>query len=417
MSNVKTKILKGDKVIWTVYFFFIIISITEVFSAMGKEVAGGSFLPLILRHIVWLFIGVICCFIFHRIDYRKITSILKVLLFVSIILVCVPYLQATFNHLPLSTARWIRLNLFFYNLQFQPSEMVKYTIIFYMCMIMANNQEKIKDKTIFYSLIIPLSIVCGIVFWSNFSTCGLIFITCFILMRIGGVNKKYLYVMLCCLIALLGLLLLIASFSDEFASKIGRLATVLSRTQSHSNTDYTILNQSNQSLTAIATGGLFGRGIGNSIQSRFLDEAHNDFIFSIILEEGGILLGLVVIFLYIILLYRLMRITRNTHGYFAAMACLGFGIAITMQAIVNMCVAVDLIPVTGQTLPFISYGGTSFVIASIFLGIVINMSKTIENKESILINTNVTQAKTEKNNDKLETEPDGSVQQKEEENL
>ncbi len=382
MSNAKNKILRGDRVIWRVYFLFIFISIVEVFSAMGKEIAGGNFLAFFLKHFIWLALGFIFCFISHRIDYRKITRILRFLLIISIVFVCVPYLQAAFGHYSLSTARWIKLNLGFYILQFQPSELAKYITIFYTCMIMANNQDRIEDKKVFYSLVIPLILVCLIVFWSNFSTSVLIFITCFILMRIGGVKRKYLYLLLLVGAVLVGLALLLAVIFPEIASKIGRLGTVLSRIRGATITDIGVLNQSNQSLTAIATGGLLGRGIGNSIQSRFLDEAHNDFIFSIILEEGGIWLGGLVILLYIILLYRMMKITRNTKGYFAAMACWGMGVVITLQAITNMSVAVGLIPVTGQTLPFISYGGTSFVIASIFLGMIINISETAEQEEN-----------------------------------
>lgn len=344
---------------------------------MGKEIGGGSFLPLLLRHIIWLIIGFVCCFLFHRTDYRKITKILKVLLWFSIILTCVPYLQALFNHTTVSMARWIRINLGFYNLQFQPSEIAKYVTLFYICMIMANNQDHIEDKKVFYSLMIPLFIVCGIVFWSNFSTSVLIFITSFILMRIGGVRKKYLYTMLLCLVVFIGILLTIARYSPEFASKIGRLGTILARTEGHTRIDYRALTQTNLSLTAIATSGLIGRGIGNSIQSRFLDEAHNDFIFSIILEEGGILLGGFIILLYIILLYRMFKTARNIDGYFGSMACLSMGIIITLQTLINMSVAVGLIPVTGQTLPFISYGGTSFVFASIFLGITLNITKKV----------------------------------------
>jgi cell division protein FtsW len=382
MPEIKNKILRGDKVIWRVYFLFIFISIVEVFSAMGKEIAGGSFLPFFLRHFVWLVFGFIACFIVHRYDYRKITRWLKFLLIVSIVLVFVPYLQAAFSHSSLSTARWIKINLGFYLLQFQPSEIAKYITIFYTCMLMANNQERIEDKKVFYSLVIPLILVCLIVFWSNFSTSVLIFITCFILMRIGGVRKKYLYLLLLVGVGIVGLALLLAVISPEIASKIGRLGTVLSRIKGATITDIGVLNQSNQSLTAIATGGLLGRGIGNSIQSRFLDEAHNDFIFSIILEEGGIWLGGIVILLYITLLYRMMKITRNAKGYFAAMSCWGMGVVITLQAVTNMSVAVGLIPVTGQTLPFISYGGTSFVIASAFLGMIINISETVEQTEN-----------------------------------
>ncbi|MBR1774054.1 MAG: FtsW/RodA/SpoVE family cell cycle protein [Bacteroidales bacterium] len=375
-----SSLLRGDKIMWSVYFLFIIISIVEVFSAMGKEVVNNNFLPLLLRHTIFLLIGFICCYIFHRTDYRKITRWLTFLLYLSIALTCVPYLMAALNSETLSTARWIRLHLPFLNLQFQPSEIAKYAVLLYICSVMAANQERIETKEIFFKALFPLLLVCMTVFWSNFSTTVLIFVTGFLIMRIGGINKRYLYLTLLILVGLLGMLLLIAKLNPEFASKIGRLATIVSRTEGHTSADYSEITQANQALTAVATGGLLGRGIGNSIQSRFLEEGHNDFIFSIILEEGGIWLGGLIIFLYVILLYRMFKAARNIDGYFGSMACLAIGILITLQTLINMSVAVGLIPVTGQTLPFISYGGTSFIFASIFLGMIINI--TISSEQS-----------------------------------
>ena len=378
MKIVRSKILQGDKIIWSVYILFIFISIVEVFSSMGKEVASGSFVPMLRRHCLWLLIGFICCFIAHKSDYRKLSKYLNILLGVSLTLICIPYFAALVKNEPLSLARWIKIPFPLMNLQFQPSEIAKYVIIFYISSVMASNQLKIDSKEIFWRLMIPLGLVCGIVFWSNFSTTVLIFATCFLLMRIGGVNRKYLYLTLAVLIVVFGLMLLMAYLSPDVAHRVGRLGTIVSRTEGHSATDISQITQSNQALMAVATGGLLGRGIGNSIQSSFLEEGHNDFIFSIILEEGGIWLGGFIILLYIILLYRMFKTAKSVNGYFGAMACCGMGIVITLQALINMSVAVGLIPVTGQTLPFISYGGTSFVFASIFLGVVINISKRAE---------------------------------------
>ena len=378
MTVAKNKILGGDKIIWIVYILFIFISIVEVFASMGRKVGGASFVPTLGFHCLWLFIGFVCCFIMHKIDYRNVTKWLKVLLIISIVLTCVPYIVAHFSNEGLSTARWIRLDFGFYKLQFQPSEIAKYIIIFYLCSIMASKQAQIATKEVFWSCMIPLGIVCGIVFWSNFSTSLLIFVTSFLLMRIGGVNKKYLYLTILILGSIIGILLLIAYYAPEFVEKIGRIGTAAGRITGKANTDYTQITQPNQALIAVATGGLLGVGIGHSTQSWFLKEGHNDFIFSIILEEGGMWLGGFIILLYIILLYRMFRIARNIDGYFGAMACLGLGIVITLQALINMSVAVGLIPVTGQTLPFISYGGTSFVFASVFLGLILNISKKME---------------------------------------
>ena len=197
-------------------------------------------------------------------------------------------------------------------------------------------------------------------------------------MYIGGVNKKYLFTTLLVLIIGLGFMILLAYIVPEVANKIGRLSTIIGRAEGYSTSDFTQITQRNQALIAVATGGILGVGIGNSVQSRFLDEGHNDFIFSIILEEGGIWLGIIIIMLYIILLYRMFKTAKTISGSFGALCSCAMGIVITLQAVINMSVAVGLIPVTGQTLPFISYGGTSFVFASIFLGIIINISYNAE---------------------------------------
>jgi cell division protein FtsW len=144
--------------------------------------------------------------------------------------------------------------------------------------------------------------------------------------------------------------------------------------------DKTAITQSNQAEMAIATGGVFGKFLGHTTQARFLSESHNDFIFAIIVEEGGLILGIVVIALYLILLFRGIQVARRSKGYFGTFCSIGLIIMIVFQAMINMCVATGLLPVTGQTLPFISYGGTSFLFSCIALGIVLSISASA-NKE------------------------------------
>lgn len=382
MARIKGKILRGDAGIWTFYIALIFISAVEVLSAMGKLIGQGSYWPLFIRHYAWLAVGFAACWIFHTIDYRKITRYLKLLLIVSIVLVILPYFVALINHQSISVARWIRIPMGLLTFQFQPSEITKYITIFYIACGMASNQDKIKSKEVFWSLMLPLLLVCGLIFISNFSTTILIFVTCFILMWLGRVNGKYLTLTAVVLVAGLALLLLIAYVNSDVAG-FGRLGTVISRLSGRMDNDFTEINQINQALIAVSTGGLAGSGIGQSVQSRFLEEGHNDFIFSIILEEGGLWLGGFVILFYIVLIYRMFMVARRAQGYFGLFACLGFAIVMALQTLINMGVAVGLLPVTGQTLPFISYGGTSFLFASICLGIVLNISRTADTTEAI----------------------------------
>ncbi len=175
----------------------------------------------------------------------------------------------------------------------------------------------------------------------------------------------------------------IYSFSPE---TLERSETWVNRVEGFIYNDPDDNTQGNNATMAIATGGLIGRGIGNTTQGRFLSESHNDFIFAIILEEGGVLYGIVIMLLYFILFYRSVKIANNARGLFGRYTAIGIGLVFSLQAVINMAVATTLIPVTGQTLPFISYGGTSFVISSAALGIMLNISaesKKYENKKKL----------------------------------
>lgn len=153
-----------------------------------------------------------------------------------------------------------------------------------------------------------------------------------------------------------------------------RSSTWVNRIEGFVNNNPEEITQANTATMAISTGGIVGKGIGNTTQGRFLSESHNDFIFAIILEEGGVLYGFIVMILYFILFYRSVKIAKTARGLFGSYAAVGIGLVFCLQALVNMMVATTLIPVTGQTLPFISYGGTSFIISSAALGIMLNIS-------------------------------------------
>ena len=374
MKIIKSKILQGDKIIWSVYILFIFISIVEVFSSMSKMVidtSDGSYMPMLVKHCMLLLTGFICCFVVHKTDYTKLSRYMNILLVFSVGLLFATLISAKISG-NTSAARWISIP---YVGQFQPSEIAKYVIIFYLSSLMASHQQDIDSKEVYWRMMIPLGIVCLLIFFENFSTAVLIFVTCFVLMFIGGVNRKLWLYTLLVLVGVILLAVLTARTAPQVLSMLPRGGTWVARLQNFGDDDYTQITQRNLALMAVSTGGLAGRGIGNTIQARFLDEGHNDFIFSIILEEGGIWFGTVIVLLYIILLYRMLKTARNASGYFGSLACIGMGLVITLQAFINMAVAVGMAPVTGQTLPFISYGGTSFVFASIFLGVIINISK------------------------------------------
>jgi cell division protein FtsW len=363
--------VKGDKVIWIIYILFMIISLIEVFSSMGKTVydkQGGDVALMFFKHFMILIFGLGTCYIAHLVNYIHYKRIIKILFWFSIGILIFTLILGYIFHMK-TASRWIILPIIG---QFQPSEIVKYIIILYTAKTLTDNQEKIKERDTFIKILIPILVICALIFPENFSTAALIFLVCFIMMFVGRVSTKYCTLLV--LIAVGGLLLMFLIFNNN-TKLIERSQTWNNRIEEYQNNDKTEINQTNLALMAISTGGLSGKFIGNTVQARFLSESHNDFIFAIMLEEGGIWLCLIIIILYLILIYRTIRISKNAKEQFGSLTSIGIALMFTLQAIVNMMVATNIIPVTGQTLPFISYGGTSFVFSSYALGIILNISK------------------------------------------
>ncbi|MBQ6754329.1 MAG: FtsW/RodA/SpoVE family cell cycle protein [Bacteroidales bacterium] len=362
--------LKGDKVIWAVYIVFIIISLMWVFSSMGKTVyekQGGNITLMLFKHFFLLLSGFALCYISHLINYVNYSRISKPAIYFSFILLIFTLLYGFVFTDSKAASRWISIPLLG---QFQPSEIVKYIIIIYTSTFLANNAKTIKDKQTFINIVTPIILICGLIFPENFSTAALIGLVCYILLLVGGINRRYYFTSIVVLFVALGLFMLVSSKVEMFRS-----STWSNRIEEFRNPDKMEINQTNIALMAISTGGITGKFIGNTEHARFLSESHNDFIFAIILEEGGLWMCLITVTLYIVLLFRMLRISKNAKGDFGALLALGIALVFTLQTIINMMVATNLMPVTGQTLPFISYGGTSFWFSSFALGIVLNISR------------------------------------------
>lgn len=374
LSKFKIRV-KGDKVIWMVFLLLIIISAMEVYSTIGKTVyerQGGSTLMMFAKHIFILFLGTCVLYAVHHIKYTYFSRFANIGMLFSFILLILTLILGSFGDK--AAARWLTIPFIG---QFQPSEIVKIILIIYVARILALYQDKIKTMEVFKKLMIPICLICILIFPENFSTAAILFLICFFMMFIGRVNNKYLIS-----IVIVGILGLIAIFALLKAKPdlLSRGGTWVNRIEEYRSTDKTAITQSNQAEMAIATGGFFGKFLGHTTQARFLSESHNDFIFAIIIEEGGLLLGIIIIALYLILLYRGIQVARRSKGYFGAFCAIGLIIMIVFQAMINMFVATGITPVTGQTLPFISYGGTSFLFSCIALGIVLSISASA-NKE------------------------------------
>ncbi|MFA6805861.1 MAG: FtsW/RodA/SpoVE family cell cycle protein [Bacteroidales bacterium] len=368
IKNFKIKI-KGDKIIWMVFLLLMAISCLEVYSTLGKTVyekQGGTPMGMFTKHIFILILGTFVLYAVHHIKYTYFSRFAKIGLLFSFGILIVTLLIGSLGDK--AAARWLTIPLIG---QFQPSEIVKIVLIVYVARMLALNQENIKSLDIFKRLILVILGICILIFPENFSTAAILFMICFVMMFIGRINLKYLGMIV--LIGIIGIITIFTILQTK-PDLLSRGGTWINRIEEFRNPDKMVITQSNQAQMAIATGGFFGKFVGNTTQARFLSESHNDFIFSIIIEEGGILLGLVVIALYLILLYRGIQVARRSKGYFGAFCAIGLIIMIVFQALINMFVATGLAPVTGQTLPFISYGGTSFLFSCIALGIVLSIS-------------------------------------------
>lgn len=394
--------LKGDKVIWAVYIVFIIISLMWVFSSMGKTVyekQGGNITLMLFKHFFLLLSGFALCYISHLINYVNYSRISKPAIYFSFILLIFTLLYGFVFTDSKAASRWISIPLLG---QFQPSEIVKYIIIIYTSTFLANNAKTIKDKQTFINIVTPIILICGLIFPENFSTAALIGLVCYILLLVGGINRRYYFTSIVVLFVALGLFMLVSSKVEMFRS-----STWSNRIEEFRNPDKMEINQTNIALMAISTGGITGKFIGNTEHARFLSESHNDFIFAIILEEGGLWMCLITVTLYIVLLFRMLRISKNAKGDFGALLALGIALVFTLQTIINMMVATNLMPVTGQTLPFISYGGTSFWFSSFALGIVLNISRKENQNNSKLSMSEeeeIVNEDLEMNNEELEKE-------------
>lgn len=370
--------IKGDKIIWLVVLLLSIISLLAVYSSTGTlayKYQGGNTEYYMIKHLIILVLGLILMYLAHLIKYTYFSRIFQVALWVAI-----PLLALTlFAGLNLNEAK--RVLPLPFGLTFQTSDLAKLTLIIYLARILTNRQEVIKDfKQAFLPIIIPVLIVCFLIFPANFSTAAILFTTSLVLMFIGRVNLKHIFSMVGIGVLIMIIMLMIAK---SYPKVLPRASTWISRIESFQDDESEENYQVEQSKIAIARGGIFGKAPGNSEQRNFLPHPYSDFIFAIIIEEYGLLGGFAVIFLYLILLFRAVKIVTKVPLNFGAFLTIGVAFSLVFQAMINMGVAVHLLPVTGQTLPFISMGGTSVWFTSISIGIILSVSKEIENNPEL----------------------------------
>ncbi len=376
MSALARKI-KGDKVIWVVVILLSVLSLLAVYSSTGTlayKYQSGNTEYYMVKHFLILLFGLLLMYVAHLVKYTYYSRIFQIALYVA-----VPLLVLTFFiGLNLNDAK--RVLPLPFNLSFQTSDLAKLTLVIYLARLLTKKQSEIKSfKSAFVPLMLPVIIVCGLILPSNFSTAALLFITCLVLMFIGRVNTTYILSLVG--IGIISLAIFITILYNLPGEQQGRLWTWKNRVDNFvnqkENTDENY--QVEQSKIAIASGGLIGKGPGNSTQRNFLPHPYSDFIFAIIAEEYGLVGASFVVLLYLILFFRAVTIVAKIPQNFGAFLTIGVSFNLVFQAMINMAVAVNLMPVTGQPLPLVSMGGTSIWFTSLSIGIILSVSKEINN--------------------------------------
>jgi len=373
MREIITKYLKGDGVIWSVVIILSLVSLLAVYSSTGTlayQSQEGNTSYYILKHFSLLVISFIVIFVVHNIPYKYYSRLSQIFLLIAFVLLLLTLIMGTSVN---QAKRWLTLPGL--GLTVQTSDFAKLALVMYVARILSLKQYKIdKSSNVITFLFVPVLMICGLILPANLSTALILFATTMILMFVGRVRIKYLMSLVLAGILMGTVLVSIFIISGEQ----GRVETWSNRIESYVGGENEDNYQIEQAKIAIATGGFFGKGPGNSTQRDFLPSAYSDFIYAIIIEEYGFLGGLAILFLYMFLLYRAGVIVKNSRRTFGAFLAFGLSLLLVFQAMINMGVTVHLFPVTGQTLPFVSMGGSSLIFTSIAIGIILSVSRSME---------------------------------------
>jgi cell division protein FtsW len=336
---------------------------------MAVQARGGNTEYYLFRHFIFICMGIGMAYVSYQLHYMQYSRLAPLLMLITI-----PLLIYTvgFGEVVNGARRW--LSIPWIDMSFQTSDLAKLALIIYVARSLATKQDYIKDfKSAFLPIIMPIFIVCGLIAPADLSTAALLFMTCLMMMFIGRVSLKYVFLLILSGVVLISLLVIVGKIAPDFV----RLETWISRiNEFFTNTDggYQVL----YSKKAIAEGGLLGVGPGNSIQRNFLPYAYADFIYAIICEEYGLIGGIVILGLYLWLLFRCVTIVTQCPKAFGAILAMGLCLNIVIQAFANISVSVHLLPVTGLTLPLVSMGGTSILFTCISLGIILSVSRYVD---------------------------------------
>jgi len=378
--------IKGDRIIWMVVLILLVISLLSVYSSTGSlayQHRGGNTFFYLFRQLKFILLGLLIIFFVHLVPYRIFSRVSVVALYLAVpLLVLTLVAGKNINE----ATRWLQIPGT--GLTIQTSDFAKIALVMYLAKILSVNQNNIRSfKEVFGRVSVAIIGICALILPANFSTAALLFVTAFALMFVGRIPVKYLALMVFTGIFAFSVFL----GGSLLLNREGRIATWKHRIESFvagEGDSY----QADQAKVAIVQGGLFGKGPGNSTQRNLLPHPYSDFIFAIIIEEYGSLIGgILVLALYLWLFFRAGMIIRRSRSTYGAFLAFGLSLGLVLQAFVNMAVAVGLVPVTGQTLPLVSMGGSSIFFTSLATGMILSVSwgtKEVEPEQSQPSDTN-----------------------------
>ena len=380
-------LFRGDKVIWMIVVFLALISMLVVYTS-SESLAYRSYhdnnTKVLMQHLMMLGFGLFALLVAANIKYRRYARIMPLLFWISIPLLLYTLL---FGKNLNNASRVINLGI----VTFQTSDLAKVALIGMLARVLTLYRDRLDNlKNLFWLVMVPILVVVGLIFRENFSTAAMIFVTSIVMMFLGKVKMKYIFGFIGTIVVVGALaVLILLKVMENNPGKMNRSMTWVNRierfvgkadTEENKNDEKDF--QVTQSKIAIAGGGIFGKMPGKSTQRTILPHPYSDFIYAIIIEEYGLMGGVFVLLLYLILLYRATRLMIRAPQSFGALLAFGLAFSIVMQALINMGVAVGLLPVTGQPMPLVSRGGTSLAFTGLAIGIIISVTREINFKDT-----------------------------------
>jgi len=367
---------KGDRWIWLIVILLSAISLLAVYSSTGTLAykRGVGVESILMKHLAMVIGGIALMYISHKLDYRYYAGISKLLMVITIPLLL--YTLVFGSHIN-NASRWIAIPGT--GLSFQTSDLAKLALITYLARTLSRKQETIKNvKESFIPIMGAVCLVFILIALANLSTALMLFGVSILLLIIGRISIKQ--IAITCLaggVLFAGVIFL----GPRRAVYKSRMHTFLNHDKVSTDKSF----QSDHAKIAIATGGILGKGPGNSVERNYLPESYSDEIYAIIVEEYGLLGGFALIGLYLFLLYRCIKIVTKAPKAFGALLAAGLSFSLTIQAFANMAVAVGLGPVTGVPLPLVSMGGTSILFTSVAFGIILSVSRDIDEPKKVIV--------------------------------